>query len=163
MNLDDEMMNSDELYMRRVLELAEQGKDQVAPNPMVGCIIVKDDSIIGEGWHQEYGKAHAERNAIDSVKDPSQIPGSTVYVNLEPCSHFGKTPPCSDILIRNKVKRVVISNIDPNPLVDGGGIKKLQEAGIEVNVGILKEESEALNRAFFQYIRPKTSPESVVS
>ena len=154
---------SDELYMRRVLELAERGKDKVAPNPLVGCILVKDDQIIGEGWHQEYGKAHAERNAIDSVKNPELIPGSTAFVNLEPCSHYGKTPPCSDLLVHHRVKRVVISNIDPNPLVDGGGIKKLREAGIEVIVGVLKQEGEALNHAFFQHMKQKIGPESIIS
>lgn len=154
---------SDELYMRRVLELAERGKDKVAPNPLVGCILVKGDQIIGEGWHQEYGKAHAERNAIDSVNNPELITGSTVYVNLEPCSHYGKTPPCSDLLVQHKVNKVVISNIDPNPLVDGGGIKKLREAGIEVIVGVLKQEGEKLNHSFFQRMKQKSGPQTINS
>lgn len=149
--------------MRRVLELAEQGREKVAPNPMVGCIIVKNERIIGEGWHQEYGKAHAERNAVDSVSNQTDIVGSTVYVNLEPCSHYGKTPPCSDLLIQQRVKRVVIANVDPNPLVDGGGIRKLRQAGIEVTIGILQEEGEALNRSFFHRMRRKTNSASIAS
>ena len=157
------MNDKDELYMRRVLELAELGKGKVAPNPMVGCVIVKDDQIIGEGWHQEYGKAHAEREAVDSVQDQEEIAGSTVYVNLEPCSHFGKTPPCSDLLIRHRVKRVVVSNIDPNPLVDGGGIRRMQKAGIIVDVGILQQEGEQLNRSFFYHMQTKQKSQSVTS
>lgn len=156
-------MTTDELYMRRVLELAEQGRAKVSPNPMVGCIIVKDGQIIGEGWHHEYGKPHAERNAVDNVVDPGLISGSTVYINLEPCSHFGKTPPCSDLLIRHQVKRVVISNIDPNPLVDGGGIKKLRQAGIEVTIGTLQQEGEALNHTFFKAMRKKNIAGTIVS
>ncbi|WP_367281873.1 bifunctional diaminohydroxyphosphoribosylaminopyrimidine deaminase/5-amino-6-(5-phosphoribosylamino)uracil reductase RibD [Tunicatimonas pelagia] len=155
------MNSSDELYMRRVLELAELGRGKVEPNPMVGCVIVKEERIIGEGWHQNYGEAHAERNAVDSVSNQEDIIGSTVYVNLEPCSHYGKTPPCSNLLIRHQVKRVVVSNIDPNPLVDGGGIRRMKEAGIKVDVGILQGEGERLNCLFFQQIIAKTHPGSV--
>jgi diaminohydroxyphosphoribosylaminopyrimidine deaminase/5-amino-6-(5-phosphoribosylamino)uracil reductase len=156
-------MSTDELYMRRVLELAERGRERVAPNPMVGCIIVKNERIIGEGWHQEYGRAHAERNAVDSVQNQEDIIGSTVYVNLEPCSHHGKTPPCSDLLVHHRVKRVVIATIDPNPLVDGGGIRRLEEAGIEVEVGVLQPEGELLNVTFFKRMRQKTNPASIIS
>ncbi len=155
------MNSSDELYMRRVLELAELGRGKVAPNPMVGCIIVKEERIIGEGWHQKYGEAHAERNAVEQVQNQEDIVGSTVYVNLEPCSHYGKTPPCSNLLIHHQVKRVVVSNIDPNPLVDGGGIRKMREAGIQVDVGILQEEGERLNRSFFQQIATEIQSGSV--
>ncbi|MEM9672198.1 MAG: bifunctional diaminohydroxyphosphoribosylaminopyrimidine deaminase/5-amino-6-(5-phosphoribosylamino)uracil reductase RibD [Cyclobacteriaceae bacterium] len=156
-------MSTDEFYMRRVLELAELGREKVPPNPMVGCIIVKNGRIIGEGWHQEYGRAHAERNAVDSVQNPEDIVGSTVYVNLEPCSHHGKTPPCSDLLIRHRVERVVIANIDPNPLVDGGGIRKLQKAGIKVEIGVLQQAGEMLNATFLKRMRQKTSAESITS
>ena len=155
------MNPSDELYMRRVLELAELGYGMVNPNPMVGCVIVKGNQIIGEGWHQSYGEAHAERNAVERVQNQEDIIGSTVYVNLEPCSHFGKTPPCSDLLIRHRVKRVVISNIDPNPLVDGVGIRRMREAGIEVDIGILQEEGEQLNRSFFQQMTARIRSGSV--
>ncbi len=146
------MNSSDELYMRRVLELAELGRGKVEPNPMVGCVIVKEERIIGEGWHQKYGEAHAERNAVDQVQNQEDIIGSTVYVNLEPCSHYGKTPPCSNLLIQHQVKRVVVSNIDPNPLVDGGGIRRMRKAGIKVDIGTLQKEGEKLNRLFFQQI-----------
>lgn len=141
--------------MQRALTLAELGRGKVSPNPLVGCIIVKDHKIIGEGWHKKYGEAHAEKNAVDSVADKNLLKGSTVYVNLEPCSHYGKTPPCSDLLVQYQVGRVVISNKDPNPLVDGGGIKKLRDAGIEVVVGVLQKEGEALNEDFFRRMNKK--------
>ena len=108
--------------MLRAFELAQLGIGTVSPNPRVGCVIVADSRIIGEGWHQKYGEAHAEVNAVRSVADQSLLKGSTVYVNLEPCSHFGKTPPCADLLVQHQVKRVVISNLDVNPLVAGKGI-----------------------------------------
>ncbi|MFN3378542.1 MAG: bifunctional diaminohydroxyphosphoribosylaminopyrimidine deaminase/5-amino-6-(5-phosphoribosylamino)uracil reductase RibD [Runella zeae] len=126
-------MLSDNLYMDRALELAMLGSGHVSPNPMVGCVIVCDGQIIGEGWHQKYGDWHAEVNAINNIakEDLSKLEDSTVYVTLEPCSHFGKTPPCADLLVAKKVKRVVICNDDPNPLVAGKGIQKLKAAGIE--------------------------------
>ena len=139
-------------YMQRALELACLGREAVAPNPMVGCVIVKNDKIIGEGWHQRYGEAHAEKNAIDQVANPTQLAGSTVYVNLEPCAHFGKTPPCCDLLIRHRVGRVVISNYDPNPLVNGAGIERMRQAGIQVDTGLLESPAKELNRAFFRQI-----------
>jgi diaminohydroxyphosphoribosylaminopyrimidine deaminase / 5-amino-6-(5-phosphoribosylamino)uracil reductase len=142
-------MSNDKKYMQQTLTLAKKGAGKVSPNPMVGCLIVKDDEVIGEGWHQEYGKAHAERNAVENVKDKSQLEGSVVYVNLEPCSHFGKTPPCCDLLIQAKVRKVVIANVDPNPLVNGRGIKRMQAAGIEVVTNIMEKESRELNREFF--------------
>jgi diaminohydroxyphosphoribosylaminopyrimidine deaminase / 5-amino-6-(5-phosphoribosylamino)uracil reductase len=154
-------MKEDEKYMQQVFELARKGEGRVSPNPMVGCLIVRDNKIIGEGWHQEYGKAHAERNAVDSVEDKNLLIGSTVYVNLEPCSHFGNTPPCCDLLVANKVSKVIISNVDPNPLVNGRGIQRLKKAGIEVITGILSKEGEALNAAFFQSMKRKTPIETV--
>jgi diaminohydroxyphosphoribosylaminopyrimidine deaminase/5-amino-6-(5-phosphoribosylamino)uracil reductase len=121
----------------------------------VGCVIVHDGKIIGEGWHQKYGEAHAEVNAVGSVEDISLLKESTVYVNLEPCSHQGKTPPCADLLIHQQVKKVVIANGDPNPLVNGLGIKKLKAAGIEVVSGILEKEGRELNKRFFTFIEKK--------
>ena len=148
-------MEQDIHYMKQALRLARLGEGEVSPNPMVGCVIVKDNVILGEGWHRRYGEAHAEKNAIDSVSDKTLLQGCTVFVNLEPCSHYGKTPPCSDLLIAHGVSRVVISNKDPNPLVDGGGIKKLRDAGIEVVVGVLQEEGNKLNQEFFSRMAKK--------
>lgn len=136
-------------YMERALALAELGKGTVSPNPMVGCVIVHKNRIIGEGFHQMYGEAHAEVNAIASVKDPDLLPESTVYVTLEPCAHHGKTPPCANLLINKKVKRVVIACTDPFEQVSGQGIQLLQEAGVKVEVGLLQEEAIALNKRFF--------------
>ena len=135
--------------MRRALELAARGQGSVAPNPMVGCVIVQDEQIIAEGWHQRYGEAHAERDAVNQLEDIGQLLGCTVYVTLEPCSHYGKTPPCADLLAEHRVGRVVISSRDPNPLVDGQGIRLLQEAGIQVETGLLEAEGRALNDVFF--------------
>ncbi|MBL6449838.1 bifunctional diaminohydroxyphosphoribosylaminopyrimidine deaminase/5-amino-6-(5-phosphoribosylamino)uracil reductase RibD [Fulvivirga sp. 29W222] len=142
-------MHNDELYIRRAFDLALLGLGNVSPNPLVGCVIVHNNKVIGEGWHKKYGGAHAEVNAIDSVVDKGLLPESTVYVSLEPCAHFGKTPPCSDLLVRSGVKRVVISNIDTNPLVGGKGVEKLEDAGIEVVTGILEREGLEINRRFF--------------
>jgi diaminohydroxyphosphoribosylaminopyrimidine deaminase/5-amino-6-(5-phosphoribosylamino)uracil reductase len=146
-------MSRDEQYMQRALDLARRGLGSVSPNPLVGCVIVHDDKIIGEGWHQKYGQAHAEVNAINSVQDKSLLPQSTLYVNLEPCSHFGKTPPCADLLIKNKVEKVVVANTDPNPQVNGAGMKKLQENGIEIEIGVMEREGSELNRRFFTSIQ----------
>jgi diaminohydroxyphosphoribosylaminopyrimidine deaminase/5-amino-6-(5-phosphoribosylamino)uracil reductase len=145
----------DEHFMRRALELATRGKGAVSPNPMVGCVIVHAQKIIGEGWHATFGNAHAEVNAVNAVADKSLLSESTVYVNLEPCAHFGKTPPCADLLISHRVKKVVVGNIDPNPLVDGGGIKKLREAGVEVVTGVLEKEGRDLNKRFFTAMKKK--------
>ncbi|GAB4127145.1 MAG: bifunctional diaminohydroxyphosphoribosylaminopyrimidine deaminase/5-amino-6-(5-phosphoribosylamino)uracil reductase RibD [Raineya sp.] len=144
-----------ESYMQRALQLASLGRGKVAPNPMVGCVIVHQDSIIGEGWHKEYGKAHAEVNAIDSVSNPDLLQISTLYVTLEPCSHFGKTPPCADLLVSKNLKKVVIACTDSNPLVAGKGIRKLQEAGIQVEVGMLEQEARQLNKRFFTFMEKK--------
>jgi diaminohydroxyphosphoribosylaminopyrimidine deaminase/5-amino-6-(5-phosphoribosylamino)uracil reductase len=137
----------DELFMRRAMELALNGLGSVSPNPMVGCVLVRKGLIVGEGWHMKYGEAHAEVQAMAVAG--ARAEGSTAYVNLEPCSHFGKTPPCADLLVRGKVKRVVISNRDPNPEVNGKGIEKLRTAGIEVQTGVLEREGRQLNRRFF--------------
>jgi diaminohydroxyphosphoribosylaminopyrimidine deaminase / 5-amino-6-(5-phosphoribosylamino)uracil reductase len=144
-------MTPDELLMTRALELAGLGIGHVSPNPRVGCVILKDGNIIGEGWHHKYGEAHAEVNALNSISDKSLIEGSTVYVNLEPCSHFGKTPPCADTLIKHKVRKVIIANVDSNPLVAGNGVKKLQEAGVEVLTGVCEKEGRNMNKRFFTY------------
>lgn len=134
--------------MQRCLDLAIQGLGNVAPNPLVGSVIVHDDKIIGEGYHQQFGKAHAEVNAIQSVMNTELLKISTLYVNLEPCSHYGKTPPCADLINENKIPRVVIGSYDPNPKVAGKGIQKLREAGVEVITEVLKSESDFLNRRF---------------
>lgn len=141
-------MQQDELYMHRCIELAGKGLGQVAPNPMVGCVIVHNNKIIGEGFHEKFGESHAEVNAIASVKDTSLLPYSTLYVNLEPCSHHGKTPPCSDLILKKRIKRVVVGSYDPNPLVNGKGIRKLADAGVEVTTEVLKKDCEYLNRRF---------------
>jgi len=138
-----------EHYMQRALELATNGLGAVSPNPMVGCVIVCDKQIIGEGWHQKFGGAHAEVNAIDSVENKALLKKATVYVTLEPCSFVGKTPACSDLLISSKVKNVIIGALDPNPRVSGNGIKALKKAGIGVVYGVLEKESIELNKRFF--------------
>ncbi|RRB05044.1 bifunctional diaminohydroxyphosphoribosylaminopyrimidine deaminase/5-amino-6-(5-phosphoribosylamino)uracil reductase RibD [Larkinella rosea] len=143
---------NDLLFLSRALELAERGRGHVSPNPMVGCVIVHNQRIIGEGWHRQYGGPHAEVNAVRSVTDESLLPESTVYVTLEPCSHYGKTPPCADLLIAKKVKKVVVCNDDPNPLVAGKGLAKLRAAGIAVETGLLAEQGRELNRRFFTFI-----------
>ena len=143
-------MSKDQVYMRRALELARLGLGTVSPNPMVGCVIVHENQIVGEGWHQIYGGPHAEVNAIANVTDKEILLACTVYVNLEPCAHFGKTPPCADLLVAHQVKRVVVANVDPNPLVGGKGIKKLEAAGIEVVIGVLEHEGQELNKRFFR-------------
>jgi len=140
------------LYMRRCLQLAAYGKGFVAPNPMVGAVIVHNDRIIGEGFHEKYGNPHAEVQAITSVKDEKLLKDSTLYVNLEPCSHYGKTPPCADLIREKQIPRVVIGQEDPFPKVAGRGIKKLREAGIEVICGILEEECKELNKRYLTYI-----------
>ena len=149
---------SDELYMKRCLELAEMGNGQVSPNPLVGCVIVSGGKIIGEGFHQKYGQAHAEVNAIRSVTDKygekaaGLLKNATAYVSLEPCAHFGKTPPCADLLIRHQLKKIVVGNRDPFADVDGKGIEKLKNAGIEVVSGVLEKECSFVNRRFFTRI-----------
>ena len=132
-------------FMERALQLAKSGQGKVMPNPMVGCVIVHPEmGIIGEGYHQEFGKAHAEVNAIQSVKDQELLQKSTLYVTLEPCSHYGKTPPCADLIIEKKIPKVVVCNSDPNPLVAGKGFEKLRQAGIDVTIGTLENNRNRL-------------------
>jgi diaminohydroxyphosphoribosylaminopyrimidine deaminase/5-amino-6-(5-phosphoribosylamino)uracil reductase len=151
------MKNNHEIYMKRCFQIAENGIGHVAPNPMVGCVIVHDGKIISEGFHGQYGGNHAERNAILHVRGRHASPllNSTLYVNLEPCSHHGKTPPCADLIIEKQIPRVVISNLDSNPDVVGKGIEKLKNAGIEVITGVLEDEGRLLNRRFFTYFEKK--------
>ena len=144
-------MTTDETYMQRCIQLAKLGLGDVQPNPMVGAVIVHNGHIIGEGYHQKYGEAHAEVNAINSVKDKSLLSESTIYVSLEPCSHYGKTPPCADKLIEMGFPRVVVGATDPHDKVNGKGIDKLRNAGIDVTTGILLAECEKLNKRFFTY------------
>ena len=141
----------EEIYMARCIELARKGKCEASPNPMVGAVIVCDGKIIGEGYHRICGDAHAEVNAINSVKDKSKLKQSTIYVSLEPCSHYGKTPPCADLIIEKGIPKVVIGCIDPFAKVAGKGIKKLQDAGIEVTVGVLEQECSNLNKRFITF------------
>lgn len=146
---------TDAHFMARALELAKLGAGSVSPNPMVGCVIVCDGRIIGEGWHKKYGGPHAEVNAIDSVKDKELLKRATCYVTLEPCAHFGKTPPCADLLVSMQIPKVVVSMKDPNPLVAGKGIEKLRNAGAEVSTGLLEREALELNKRFFCSIEKK--------
>ncbi len=160
----------EEIYMRRCLELASLGLGKVSPNPMVGAIVVWENEmgkprIVGEGWHKKYGEAHAEVNAIEEAKDyfqkqasstfigdiPQSFQNCTIYVSLEPCSHFGKTPPCVDLILHHKIPKVVIACLDPNPLVSGKGVQKLQASAVEVRMGILEKEAQFLNRRFFTF------------
>ncbi len=141
---------SDEIYMRRAIELAGKGVGFVNPNPMVGAVIVKEGRIIGEGLHERYGELHAERNAIASLTESAE--GATVYVTLEPCCHYGKTPPCTEAIINSGISRVVIGSRDPNPLVSGKGAGILREHGITVESDFLRDECDALNPVFFKYI-----------
>ncbi|MBP3762450.1 MAG: bifunctional diaminohydroxyphosphoribosylaminopyrimidine deaminase/5-amino-6-(5-phosphoribosylamino)uracil reductase RibD [Bacteroidales bacterium] len=143
---------SDEMYMRRCLQLAACGLGRVRPNPLVGCVVVRDGKVLGEGFHQEYGGFHAERNALLRLDD---CLGATLYVNLEPCSHYGKTPPCADLIVDRGLGRVVCCNDDPNPLVAGKGFGKLEEAGIEVTRHVLEAEGRALNRRFFTFMEQR--------
>ena len=137
------------LFMQRALDLAERGKGTVRPNPLVGCVLVHEGNIIGEGYHEQYGGPHAEVNAIASVTDPKLLTDATAYVSLEPCSHWGKTPPCANLLVEKGIKSVVVATLDPNPLVAGKGVKLLEEAGISVQVGLLEQEARWQNRRFF--------------
>lgn len=149
------MVKIQEKYIRRCIELATNGLGTTYPNPMVGSVIVYEGKIIGEGWHKKAGEPHAEVNAINSVKDKSLLKKATIYVSLEPCSHFGKTPPCCNLIIDNKIPNVVIGTVDPNIKVAGNGIKRLMEAGVRVNVGVLEKECYELNKRFFTFHEKK--------
>ena len=144
-------MEVEEKYMARCIELARGGTGCTAPNPMVGAVIVYKGKIIGEGFHRKCGEAHAEVNAIASVCNEALLRDSTIYVSLEPCSHYGKTPPCAELIIRKGIPRVVIGMLDPFPEVSGRGVRMLREAGIEVVTGVLEEEARALNPAFLMF------------
>ncbi len=141
--------------MNRCIELAQKGLKSVAPNPLVGCVIVSEGKIIGEGYHMKYGEAHAEVNAINQVKNKELLIKSTLYVSLEPCAHFGKTPPCTNLIIEHKIPHVVIGCIDPFAKVAGKGIEKLKASGVKVKVGILEKEALELNRRFFTFHEKK--------
>ena len=146
----DELMLQDKEYMSRAIELAKKGEGWVNPNPKVGAVIVKDGQIIGEGYHVECGQMHAERCAISSLRDSAE--GATMYVTMEPCCHYGKTPPCTEAIIENEISRVIIGSRDPNPKVSGKGAQTLRDAGIEVVEDFMKDECDALNSIFFHYI-----------
>lgn len=144
----------DEYYMKRALELSLKGIGKTNPNPLVGAVLVKNGVIIGEGCHEYYGGPHAEVNAINSATE--DVEGATIYVTLEPCSHFGKTPPCADLLVRRKIKKAVVAMIDPNPKVAGKGIELLRQNGIETVIGVLEDEAKEINEIFIKYIQEKT-------
>lgn len=148
------MLSADNLYMQRCLELAAKGLGHVAPNPMVGCVIVHDGAIVSEGYHETFGGPHAEPNAIRRLSD-EVLKKSTLYVNLEPCVHYGKTPPCADLLIHKGIPRVVVGSLDPNPLVAGKGIQKLKDAGIDVVHGVLESQCRELNKRFLTFHEKK--------
>lgn len=150
-------MSTDEKYMQRCLQLAKLGNGYVAPNPMVGAVLVYNHNIIGEGFHEKYGSAHAEVNCINSVSEinKNKIPFSTLYVSLEPCNHFGKTPPCTSLIVKHKIKKVVIGCTDTFNLVNGSGINFLKENGVEVVVNVFQHECETLNKNFFTFHQKK--------
>ncbi len=148
-------MSTDEKYIKRCIELAREGAGYVSPNPMVGCVIVHNGEIIGEGYHKRHGEAHAEVNAINSVKDQSLLKESTIYVSLEPCAHYGLTPPCANLIVLKQIPKVVIGSIDPFAKVAGKGIEILKNAGIDVTTGVLKEECDELNKRFFTFHEKK--------
>ena len=150
----DFFMQKKEEYMRRALELARKGEGHTSPNPMVGCVVVKDGRIISEGYHEKYGEFHAERNALTRCTEDTA--GADLYVTLEPCCHQGKTPPCTDIIIEKKIARVFVGSMDSNPLVAGKGVQILRDHGIYVETGILDAEGRKLNEVFYHYIATKT-------
>ena len=141
---------ADEKYMRLALDLAQKGEGSVEPNPLVGAIIVRNNKIIGKGYHQHFGGPHAEINAINSVKNSGQLKDATLYITLEPCIHFGKTPPCVPAIVQVGIKKVVIASRDPNPLVNGKGIRLLKQHGISVTEGIMGDQAKNINRPFFK-------------
>ena len=146
-------MKVQEKYIKRCIELAKNGLGTTYPNPLVGCVIVFENTIIGEGWHKKSGASHAEVIAIESVQNKELLSSSTLYVSLEPCSHFGKTPPCADLILKYKIPNVVIGTVDPNSKVAGKGIQKLKDSGVNVTFGILEKEGNELNKRFFTFHR----------
>lgn len=149
-------MSADRIFMERCIRLARCGEGNVSPNPMVGAVIVCDGRIIGEGYHRQYGGAHAEVNAVRAVADPALLSRSTLYVNLEPCSHYGKTPPCANLIIEKQIPRVVIGCLDPFPEVAGRGVRLLENAGVEVTVGVAEAEALRLNERFIWFHRSRS-------
>lgn len=149
------MPDNHQKYMKRCLQLATLGLGKVQPNPMVGCVIVYEDKIIGEGYHTAYGKAHAEVMAIESVKNKALLPNSTLYVSLEPCSHYGKTPPCTDLIIQHKIPNVVIGMADPNTSVHGNGRDILKKHGVSVSIGILESKCRKINKRYLTFLKEK--------
>lgn len=151
------MTENDKNFMQLAIDLASRGKGGVNPNPLVGAVIVKNGEVVAEGWHQKCGEGHAEVNAFkDAVDKNVDVEGATMYVTLEPCSHYGKTPPCAAAIIKNKIARVVVGQMDPNPIVAGRGIKMIQDAGIEVECGVFEKELRYQNRVFLNYVQRKT-------
>ena len=146
-------MNSEDFYMGKCLDLALKGLNKTLSNPLVGCVIVYNKKIIGKGYHKKFGGNHAEVNAINSVKNKKLLKQSTLYVNLEPCSHFGKTPPCVDLIIKHQIPKVVIGSLDPFFKVSGKGIKKLEKNGINVVVNILNDKNRELNKSFLHFMK----------
>lgn len=146
-------MAADDIFMKRALELAELGRGFTSPNPIVGAVLVHNNRVIGEGYHTKYGEQHAEVNAINSVSasDSNKIQKSTLYVNLEPCSHHGQTPPCTNLILQSNIPRVVIANLDPFPDVNGKGVHMLQEKGVKVETGVMQDQGKAINKSFFTY------------
>ena len=140
-------------HMKRCINLARLAEGHTAPNPMVGAVVVKDGQVMAEGYHRQYGGAHAEVDALSKLGNKAE--GATLYVNLEPCSHFGKTPPCADLVVRSGIKKLIVGMTDPNPLVSGRGIEKCRQAGVEVVVGVLEEECRELNEVFVKNITQK--------
>ncbi|MDE3058722.1 MAG: bifunctional diaminohydroxyphosphoribosylaminopyrimidine deaminase/5-amino-6-(5-phosphoribosylamino)uracil reductase RibD [Bacteroidota bacterium] len=146
-------VDEDEQWMRRCIGLATKGSGNVSPNPLVGAVIVRNGKLLGKGFHRKFGGAHAEINAIrDALRKHRSLEAATLYVNLEPCSHFGKTPPCTDAIIAHRFKRIVVAMEDPNPIVSGNGVRKLRAAGIEVAENVLQKDAERLNEAFVKFI-----------
>lgn len=141
--------------MTRCIELAQKGAGNVSPNPMVGCVIVHNGQVIGEGYHEKYGEAHAEVNAVNSVKDHKLLKDSTIYVSLEPCSHYGKTPPCCDLIIAKQIPNVVVGTVDPYTKVKGRGIEKIKNSGANVKLGVLEDDCLELNKRFFTFHQKK--------
>ena len=150
----------DKKYMEMALEIAEKGLGHVNPNPLVGAVVVKDGTVVGKGYHGVYGGPHAEVYALDEAGKHAE--GADIYVTLEPCSHYGKTPPCAKKIIESGIKRCFVGSIDPNPLVSGKGIEMLKENDIEVHTGVLKEECDNINKAFFKYIKEKIGQEYLI-
>ena len=148
-------MEYDIIYMKRCIEIASKEIGNTYPNPLVGCVIVHENKIIGEGSHKKYGDKHAEVNAINSVDNKDLLRNSSLYVNLEPCNHFGKTPPCTDLIIKYKIQNIIIGSRDPNSLVEGGGVERLKSKGCNVKYGVLQDECDCLNKRFFTYHKLK--------